>query len=119
MEKTVKMQLRIIEEITDELIQEIIDRIVQAVDPEKIIIFGSYAYGLPHKHSDLDILVIKESNLPRYERSIPVNEALCDLIMPMDVIVYTPDEMDEWQNVPEAFITSIVKNGKVVYEKQN
>lgn len=112
-------QLRIIEKITGELIEEIVERIVKAVDPEKIIIFGSYARGETRKHSDLDILVIMESELPRYKRAIPVNDALFGLIFPKDVVVYTPEEVKDWENVSQAFITTIVKTGKVVYEKQS
>lgn len=111
-------QLKIIEKVTDELIQEIVERIVEAVDPEKIIIFGSYARGETHRHSDLDILVIKESELPRYKRSVPVYSALGDIILATDIFVYTPHEIKEWENVPQAFITTIMKDGRVVYEKQ-
>ncbi|MEW5947584.1 MAG: nucleotidyltransferase domain-containing protein [bacterium] len=111
-------ELKIIKEVTEDLIREIVDCIVKAVDPDKIILFGSFARGETHKHSDLDILVVKESDLPSYERSIPVYHALRHLVFPMDVFVYTPDEINEWRNVPQAFITSIVKAGKVIYERQ-
>lgn len=52
------------ESITDELIQEIKNRIVSGVHPEKIILFGSYAYGTPTKDSDVDLLVIMPSDEP-------------------------------------------------------
>ena len=51
----------IMQRITEQLIEEIKDRIVSAVQPEKIILFGSYAYGTPTKDSDLDLLVIMPS----------------------------------------------------------
>ncbi|MEW5945080.1 MAG: nucleotidyltransferase domain-containing protein [bacterium] len=113
------VELKIIEEVTDELMQEIVYRIVEVVDPEKIILFGSYAHGEIHKHSDLDILVIMESPLPRYKRSLPVYDAICGLLFPIDVLVYTPCEVEDWKNVPEAFITTAVRTGRVLYEKQN
>ena len=75
------VQLKIIEKVTDELIQEIVERIVKAVDPEKIIVFGSHARGETHRHSDLDILVIMESELPRYKRSVPVYSVLGDIML--------------------------------------
>ena len=58
----------IMQPITEELIREIKDRIVSAVHPEKIIIFGSYAYGTPTKDSDLDLLVIMPSDEPMHKR---------------------------------------------------
>ncbi|HIE26576.1 TPA: nucleotidyltransferase domain-containing protein [Candidatus Poribacteria bacterium] len=45
--------------ITSELIQEVVERIVSAIDPDKIILFGSFANGKPHEYSDLDLFIIK------------------------------------------------------------
>ncbi len=95
-------------------------RIVSAVDPEKIILFGSHAYGKPKKGSDLDLLVVvKESSLPRYRRSVPIYKALAGILIPKDILVYTEKEIEEWSNVPLAFITTIIRKGKVIYERQN
>ena len=59
--------------ITEEQIQAVVRRIVEGYAPDKIILFGSYAYGLPHAHSDLDLLIIKENaEVNRVERSIKV-----------------------------------------------
>lgn len=100
------------------LLEEVVRRIVEAVDPEKIILFGSHAYGKPHEESDLDILVVMDSDLPRYKRSVPIYKALADLLIPMDVLVYTPNEIEAWEDVPQAFITSVLRKGKVLYEKK-
>jgi predicted nucleotidyltransferase len=100
-----------------ELLQEIIRRIVEVAQPERIILFGSYAYGDPHKGSDLDILVVMESKLPRYKRSVPIYRALAGLLIPKDIIVYTPEEIEAWSEVDQAFITTVSKKGRVVYEK--
>jgi len=97
-----------------------VKRIVSAVDPEKIILFGSHAYGKPKKGSDLDLLVVvKESSLPRYRRSVPIYKALAGILIPKDILVYTEKEIEEWSNVPLAFITTIIRKGKVIYERQN
>jgi predicted nucleotidyltransferase len=90
---------------------------VERVRPQKIILFGSYAYGRPHADSDLDILVVMESELPRYKRAVPIYRALAGLLIPKDVLVYTPQEIESWSEVPQAFITTILKSGQVVYEK--
>ena len=108
---------RRIRRVTPGLLREIVRRIVRAVDPDKIILFGSYAYGQPHRDSDLDILVIMPSDKPRWQRAIPVYEALRGLLLPKDLVVYTPEEVDEWADVPQAFVTTAVRKGRVLYEK--
>jgi len=107
-----------IEKVDKDLINDVTRRIVEAVDPEKIILFGSYAYGKPSKDSDLDILVIMRSNLPRYKRSVPIYKALTGMLIPKDIIVYTPREVKEWDDVSQAFITTAVTRGKKIYEKE-
>lgn len=106
-----------IAQVDDELLKEIVSRIVNAVHPERIVLFGSYAYGMPKDESDLDILVILHSELPRYKRSVPIYKALTGLLVPKDILVYTPEEIEDWSEVPQAFITTILKKGKVIYEK--
>lgn len=110
--------LKRIDQVDDSLIQEVVDRIVESVDPERIILFGSHAYGTPHKESDLDILTVMHSDLPRYKRSVPIYRALAGLLIPKDVLVYTPEEIEEWSDVPQAFITTAIRKGKVIYEKE-
>lgn len=110
--------LKKIDKVDDNLLQDIIHRIVNIVPTEKIILIGSYAYGNPTKESDLDILVIMHTNLPRYKRSIPIYRALAGLLIPKDIVVYTPAEIEEWEDVPQAFITTAIKKGRVIYEKK-
>jgi predicted nucleotidyltransferase len=62
--------------LTPLYLQEIVRRIVDAVDPAEIILFGSYAYGIPNKDSDVDILVIMETDIPRHKRPVAINRAL-------------------------------------------
>ena len=101
--------------ITEELIREIKDRIVTTVHPDKIIIFGSYAYGTPTKDSDLDLLVIMPSNEPMHRRVTRIRKLVRDINIPKDIIVYTPEEVEIWKDASAAFITSIMKKGKVIY----
>ena len=114
------MKLIKVEKVDEEFLKEVVKRIISAVDPEKIILFGSHAYGKPKKGSDLDLLVVvKESSLPRYRRSVPIYKALAGILIPKDILVYTEKEIEEWSNVPLAFITTIIRKGKVIYERQN
>lgn len=113
------MKLIEVKEVNDKLLQEIVKRIVSEINPKKIILFGSWAYGKPHKDSDLDILVIVEklSTNSRREERIKIRTLLQDILIPQDIIVATVEDVEEWKNVPQAFITSIIKKGKVIYER--
>ncbi len=104
--------------LAQEQIEKILNRIVNRYKPDKIVLFGSYAYGNPTEDSDLDLLVVRSSNLPRYKRAREIRKYLWGITdVPKDIIVYTPEEIDEWRGVEEAFITNIMKNGKILYEK--
>lgn len=103
--------------INENKINEIVQKIVEKVSPEKIILFGSYASGTPKKGSDLDLcIVVDEKTDPEIEWKI--KELFWDWLIPLDVIVYSKKEIDEWKEVKMAFPTVIMKKGKVLYEKQ-
>jgi len=101
--------------ISQEKINEVINRIVKNVNPEKIILFGSYASGNPSEDSDLDILIVKEMRMPRYKRSREVKKHLRGMKIPIDVIVYTKKEIKKWEGTKTAFINQVIKQGKVLY----
>ncbi|MBW8049210.1 MAG: nucleotidyltransferase domain-containing protein [Cytophagales bacterium] len=101
--------------ITRQKITEIVNKIALNYKPEKIILFGSYADDNPTDGSDLDLLIIKDSNLPRYKRSTEIRKHLRGITVPMDLIVYTKDEIQKWKDTPLAFVTKILKQGKVIY----
>ena len=102
----------------DDLIRDVVRRIVQAAQPDRIILFGSRARGEARPDSDIDILVIKKSMEPGYRRDAVLYLALAGLNAPVDVITYTPEEVSDWSAVPQAFITTAVREGKVVYENK-
>jgi len=101
-----------------DLLADIVRRIVETAQPEKIILFGSRARGDARPGSDFDLLVIKESDEPRYRRDAPLYLALAGVNAPVDVLTYTPEEVRDWSAVPQAFITTAVREGKVVYERK-
>jgi len=101
----------------DHLIDDIVRRIVETAQPDKIILFGSRARGDARPDSDFDVLVIKESSEPRYRRSVPLYVALADLPAEVEVMVYTPEEIDEWRQVSQAFVTTAVREGTTIYER--
>ncbi|MFB3924249.1 MAG: nucleotidyltransferase domain-containing protein [Terriglobia bacterium] len=101
-----------------DVIAEIVRRIVEAAKPERIILFGSRARGDGRPDSDFDLLVIQQSDQPRYRRDAPLYAALAGLHAPIDVLVYTPEEVGEWSAVPLAFVTTAIREGKVLYERK-
>lgn len=98
-------------------LNEVSERIRRIAHPRKIILFGSRARGKNRINSDWDFLVIADSDLPRHKRSSPLYGALSDIPVGMDILVYTPDEVEEWRNVPQALVTTAIREGKVLYEK--
>ena len=102
----------------DRMRETIVRRLVTAIQPERIILFGSRARGNSRAGSDVDLLVIAHSDQPRYRRAGPLYGILSDILTPMDILVYTPQEVEEWSGVSQAFVTTAVREGTVLYEKQ-
>lgn len=114
--------ISIVEQHDDKLIpQETISAIVQTIadhfSPQRIIIFGSYSSGQPTPDSDLDLLVIMESDLPRHKRATPIRLLFRPTPCAMDILVYTPEEVAYWNGTSNHIITEALRSGKVVYER--
>ena len=103
--------------VTDELLSLVVQRICSVGAPRKIVLFGSHAKGTARPDSDLDILIIEDSDLPRYARSARYRRVLCGLFPAKDIVVWTPQEVRDWQGVPNAFISEVLAEGKVLYER--
>lgn len=103
--------------LTEKEIAKLIDRIVTRIQPQKIIIFGSYAKEKATIKSDLDILVIKETELPMANRADDLKPILSNSLIPVDVHIYTPEEVEEYGKEQFSFINSILKTGRLIYEK--
>lgn len=101
----------------DTMVHEITDRIRRATDPDRIVLFGSRARGESGASSDFDVLVVRESDEPRHRRSGPLYTLLADLPIEVDIMVYTPSEIEDWQAVPEAFVSTAMREGITVYER--
>ncbi len=102
--------------ITQEQINEIADRIVEKFKPQKIILFGSYANGTPTDESDLDLMIIKDSDLASRQQNRKVRKILSDLRVPVDIIVKTSDEFQTYKDIIGTIIYPANKFGKVIYE---
>jgi uncharacterized protein len=94
-----------------------IQRIIEVLHPEKIILFGSYANGNPTPDSDVDLLVIMETDAISKERSWAVSRLLLPRTFPVDILVRTPQEIDRSLAKGDFFIREILTQGKVLYER--
>jgi predicted nucleotidyltransferase len=102
----------------DKLIREVVRKITSEFAPDKIILFGSHAHGRPDKDSDLDLLVVMDSPVPRPECDISVRKAIGPISVPVDVFTISPEEFDETKNVIGGIAYAPAKYGRIVYEKR-
>jgi|YNPMSStandDraft_1061717.scaffolds.fasta_scaffold65098_1 predicted nucleotidyltransferase len=103
-------------QIDNEMFNEIVNRIVSTTDPEKIILFGSYAWGIPSNDSDIDIIVIKNNIQSRIEEYRKIRKSLMGLLKSFDIIIVSPNEFDmyakTWAN---SVFAEASKKGVILY----
>ena len=80
-------------QITQEEIKKISDKIIDNYKPEKIILFGSYAWGVPGPDSDVDLFIVKDDSKSSLEMMREVNKILQERNFALDVLVYTPNQL--------------------------
>jgi predicted nucleotidyltransferase len=103
--------------VDEAMIEEIVRRLVEAVDPEVILLFGSRARGDFHDQSDLDLLIVKPSSDLPHRRVAPAIDALWGIKAPIDILWYTPEEVEYWSEVPSHVATRATREGRVLYER--
>jgi len=104
--------------IDKKLIDKITKKLVAAYNPIEIYLFGSYAWGTPDRDSDIDLLIIVEkSDEKSYKRPIAAYDALLDINIPNDVLVYTREEFEAMANNITTLCYQIKKRGKRIYAK--
>jgi predicted nucleotidyltransferase len=104
--------------VTRRQINAVVRKIVDEINPEKVILFGSYAYGKPNIDSDVDMLVIMESDERPAQRATRAYRAVYGKTFPMDIIVRTPQELAHRLAIGDFFIKEIVERGKVLYARR-
>ena len=98
------------------LLDQVTEKLVLALKPEKIILFGSYAYGTPTEDSDIDLLVvIANSDEPRYKRSRKAYRALRGIAFSTDIIVMTREEFQRKINVRSSLVNRAINEGQILY----
>jgi predicted nucleotidyltransferase len=97
-------------------LDQVVERLVNEFKPEKIILFGSHAWGTPRADSDVDLMVIvKSSPLIPTRRAAQAYRCLQGLKVPVEVIVSTQNEIERYRSVPASLTHKILKDGQVLY----
>jgi len=103
--------------VTQERIQEVAARLGRAAQAHRVILFGSHARGDAGSGSDVDFLIIAESDLPRFKRSRPLYKMFRPYPFAMDLLVYTPEEVERGRRTPLSFVSTVLREGKTLYER--
>jgi predicted nucleotidyltransferase len=103
--------------VTEEVLQAIVHRLVTGLSPYKIILFGSYVSGTPTGDSDVDLLVIMDTQARPVDRYVGVSRLLRPRPFPLDLLVQTPEEIAQALDREDAFIREITTHGRVLYER--
>ena len=99
-------------------VDEIVRKIVEAFAPRRIVVFGSRARGQAGPDSDLDLLVEMHSDLPPRDRVRAVSDLFGLRRWAMDLVVYTPQEVERMKDTVGTLLYTIEREGKVLYERQ-
>ena len=94
-----------------------VKRIAETLRPEKIILFGSYAYGTPTPDSDVDLLVVMKNQKTHRANYLAVSQCLIPRPFAVDIVVRTPREIELGLAKGDFFIQEITERGKTLYER--
>ena len=101
--------------IDENEIERVAIRLGNASNAVRVILFGSHARGEAHKDSDVDFMIIAESDLPRFKRSRELYKLFRPYPFGMDLVVYTPEEIERGKKSSVSFISTVLKEGKTLY----
>ena len=101
----------------EQVIDDMVKKLVQEYHPERVVLFGSYAYGTPDEESDIDLLIVKDTPERFIDRWVTVRRILSDpkRTVPLETIVLTPKEISDRLAIGDQFIKEIMEKGKVLY----
>ena len=111
---TIDVRQRIEPDVIRLLAHQIVDRF----HPQKIILFGSYAYGQPRPESDIDLLIIMKTELRESKQALEIRQFLNPLFG-LDIVVYTSEKMEQRLAWGDSFLSEIIERGIVLYESSH
>ena len=107
--------------ISNDELASLADRIIHLANPRRVILFGSQARGTANEGSDIDLLIIGERSsektwnrrreIGRIRRGLPL------MRVPVDILLFTPDEVDKWRDTTNHVVSEALREGKVLYER--
>ena len=97
-------------------LRELADRIARQFHPERIILFGSYAYGQPRTESDVDLLVVMDTHLSELQQAARICQSI-DYHFGLDLLVRTPANLARRRLMGDPFVCDILDKGKILYER--
>lgn len=103
------------------LLSKVVEKLISKYKPLSIILYGSYAQGNPTEDSDIDLLILKNTNKRRVDRFVQVKKIIYNPNnkIPISPLVYNPEELEERLRIGDDFIKEIYKKGTILYEKAN
>jgi predicted nucleotidyltransferase len=105
--------------LDSDLLNEIVQRLVDALHPEKIYLFGSHAYGQPNDDSDVDLLiVVNDSDLPPRKKAVEGYRALRGMLIPKDIKVVTQSTFEKRSHWISTIERVVAEKGKLLYESR-
>ncbi len=103
--------------MVEPFIQEMARKIVQVYNPECVLLFGSHAKGQATPHSDVDLLIVKDTRQPMLRRGQIAHQLFYDSLVRVDLLVYTPQELEDEMRHTDSFITSISQTWIELYRR--
>ena len=103
--------------ITPETLDKIVSKIVDAVHPYRIYLFGSLAKGTQREDSDIDLFILADMEGSRRKRSICIRRLFPRRDFSIDVLVFRPEEFDRQKTLINSISHIVSKEGNVVYER--
>ncbi len=98
-------------------IERVAEYLGKAANAEQVILFGSHARGDAKNDSDVDLLIIAPSNLPRFKRSRELYTLFRPYPFAMDLVVYTPEEIESGKRSSASFVSTVLREGKTLYAR--
>jgi len=99
-------------------LKNIVERVTNNFNPEKIILFGSYAYGHPTIDSDMDIMIVMDTDEKPHKRAVSIRKVLKGIGIPKDIIVKTPEEFERFKDIVGTIVYPAAHKGRVIYERR-
>ena len=108
-------------QVTEDLLNRMVQAIVDEVDPEQVILFGSRARGEEQEKSDIDLIVVEAEPFglerSRHREMVRLYHAVAGFRVPTDVLVYSHEDVDYWRDSLNHVLARALREGKVLYER--